>query len=216
VGGECDATRYGDSSLDNRSSMLTAIIAAHESERTLVPTLAALVPGATAGVVSEVIVADGGSHDATAEVSDFAGCRLISSKDPVGARLKSAAAKARAPWLLFLRAGCVPEPGWIQAVECFTQGADLAERAAVFRPPGIAVQLRPGLAELFAVFRLAFGGGPKPEQGLLIARRFYDALGGHDADDGAEVALLCKLGRRRIAMLACAASPPHRGSPGGS
>ena len=35
--------------------MLSAIIAAHESERTLVPTLSALVPGATAGLIGEVV-----------------------------------------------------------------------------------------------------------------------------------------------------------------
>src|SRR5450759_3243990 len=41
-------------------SMLSAIISTHESERVLVPTLAALVPAATAGLLGEVIVADVG------------------------------------------------------------------------------------------------------------------------------------------------------------
>ena len=57
--------------------MLSAIIATHESERALVPTLAALVPGATEGLLGEVIVADAGSRDATAEVADIAGCRFM-------------------------------------------------------------------------------------------------------------------------------------------
>ena len=43
------------------------------------PTLAALVPGATAGLLGEVVVADAGSRDATAEVADVAGCRFIAS-----------------------------------------------------------------------------------------------------------------------------------------
>jgi glycosyltransferase involved in cell wall biosynthesis len=188
--------------------MLTTIIATHESERTLVPTLAALVPGSTAGLLNEVIVADGGSGDATAEVADFAGCRFISSHEPLGARLKAAAASARTPWLMFLRAGCVPEPGWVVAAERFMQTA-AAERAAVFRPPGLAVTMRPGLAELMVLLRNALGAAPKPEQGLLIARSFYDALGGHDGDAEAETALLRKLGRTRLAVLACAASPPR-------
>ena len=81
---------------------------------------------------------------------------------------------------------------------------DGAARAAVFRPPGVADLMRPGLAELIALLRVAFGGGPRPEQGLLIARRFYDALGGHAGDADAEAALLRKLGRRRIAMLPAA------------
>src|SRR5882757_3402090 len=97
--------------------MLSAIISTLDSERTLVPTLAALVPGATAGLLGEVIVADGGSSDATAEVADIAGCRFIGSSSPLGARLKAAVAATRTPWLMFLRAGCMPEPGWIAAAD---------------------------------------------------------------------------------------------------
>ncbi len=99
--------------------MLTVIIATHESERALVQTLAPLVSGATAGLITEVIVADAGSTDATAEVADLAGCRFMTADAAVGARLRRAAAEARAPWLLFLRPGTVPEPGWIEAVESF-------------------------------------------------------------------------------------------------
>lgn len=184
--------------------MLSAIIATHESECGLVPTLAALVPGATAGLLGEVIVADGGSRDATAEVADIAGCRFMSSAAPLGARLKAAAVSTRAPWLLFLRAGCVPEPGWVTAADRFIEAADRLEgatRAAMFRPPSVSDLLRPSLSELIALLRVALGGGPKPEQGLLIARRFYDTLGGHPAQTDAEAALLRLIGRRRIAML---------------
>jgi glycosyltransferase involved in cell wall biosynthesis len=192
--------------------MLSAIIASHESERTLVPTLAALVPAVAAGLLREVVVTDAGSSDATAEVAEIAGCRFMSSQQPLGARLKAAAAATRAPWLMFLRAGCVPEPGWIPAVEHFTQSAGMSgntDRAAVFRPRSAADLMRPRLAELAVILRAAFGGGPRPEQGLLIARRFYDAVGGHAGHDGAEAALLRKLGRRRIAMLAAGAVAPR-------
>ena len=60
--------------------MLSVIIATLDSERALVPTLAALVPGAMAGLVSEVLVADGGSRDETAVVADVAGCNFCWSK----------------------------------------------------------------------------------------------------------------------------------------
>jgi hypothetical protein len=83
---------------------------------------------------------------------------------------------------------------------------DGAGRAAVFRPPGIADLMRPGFGEVIALLRVSFGGSPEPQQGLLIARRFYDALGGHSAEADAEAALLRRLGRRRIAMLAAGAS----------
>ena len=189
--------------------MLSAIIDTHESERALVRTLAALVPGATAGLLAEVIVADAGSADDTEEIADIAGCRYLRSSAPQGVRLKAAAKTTRTPWLMFLRAGCVPEPGWIQATECFMQTNDLSakeSRAAMFRPAGVADPLRPGLGELLHVLRLACGGRPGPEQGLLIPKQLYRALGGHPERAEADAALLRKLGRRRIAMLPAVAT----------
>jgi len=187
--------------------MLSVIIATHESERTLVPTLAALVPGATAGLLGEVIVADAGSRDATAEVADVAGCRFMASSEPLGARLKAAAASTRTPWLMFLRAGCVPEPDWVEAATRFIEATDRLDngRAAVFRPPGVADLLRPSLAELIVLLRVTLGGGARPEQGLLIARRHYDSIGGHPDGADAEAAMLRRIGRRRLTMLATGA-----------
>jgi glycosyltransferase involved in cell wall biosynthesis len=192
-------------------SMLSVIIATHESERSLVPTLAALVPGAAAGLVAEVVVADANSRDATAEVADIAGCRFMASSAPIGARLRAAAASTRTSWLLFLRAGIVPQPGWIEATDRFIQATELLEgagRAAVFRPPGAADLMRPGFAELLSLLRVALGGGPQPEQGLLIAKRFYEEVGGHPDGADAEAALLRRLGRRRVAMLPPTATQP--------
>ena len=187
--------------------MLSAIISTNESERALVPTLAALVPGATAGLLGTVIVADAGSRDATAEVADVAGCRFMGSSEPLGARLKAAAASTRTPWLMFLRAGCVPEPDWVEAATRFIEATDRLDngRAAVFRPPGVADLLRPSLAELIALLRVTLGGGARPEQGLLIARRHYDALGGHPDGADADPAMLRRIGRRQLAMLATGA-----------
>jgi hypothetical protein len=186
-------------------SMLSAIIATSESERALVPTLAALVPGAAVGLVAEVVIADAGSRDATSDVADVAGCRFMSSNQALGVRLKAAAATVRSPWLLFLRAGAVPQPGWIDAAGHFMQATDQIEgaaRAAVFRPPMAADHLRPGLAEIIALLRSALQRRPGPDQGLLIARRFYEAVGGHPAAAAdPEAALLHRLGRRRTVML---------------
>ena len=106
------------------------------------PTLAALVPGATAGLLGEVIVADGGSRDATAEVADVAGCRFMASSEPLGMRLKAAAATARTPWLMFLRAGCVLGARLGRAADRFIEAADrlgFSACAAVFRPPALPI-----------------------------------------------------------------------------
>ena len=198
--------------LTGDSSMLSAIISTQNSERSLVPTLSALVPAAAAGLLAEVVIADAGSRDATADVADIAGCRFTSSTEALGIRLKAAAATVRSPWVMFLRAGAVPQPGWIEAADHFIQTTGLLEdagRAAIFRLPGLTNAVRPGFAELLAVVRAAIARGPRPEQGLLIARRLYDAIGGHSPGDDAEAAILRRLGRQRLVVLPAAITIPN-------
>lgn len=191
--------------------MLSVVIATNESERALLPTLAALVPGAAAGAVREVIVADAGSRDQTAEVADIAGCRIIVSQAPLGERLKSAAATARAPWLMFLRPGMVPEPTWIGETVGFAQQEQRngreSPRAAAFRLAAAQGGARRTLGEALELLRLACGGSHRPEQGLVIARGLYDALGGHRDAPDPERDLLRRLGRGRIVMLRSRAAP---------
>lgn len=184
--------------------MLSAIISTHESERSLVPTLAALVPGAAAGLLAEVVIADANSRDATAEVADIAGCRFLASSEPLGVRLRAAVATTRTPWLMFLRAGATPQAGWIEAADHFMRTTSLldgATQAAVFNTREATDFRRPSFAEFVAALVAAFGGGAKTEQGLLIARRFYESVGGHGAGEHAEADLLNRLGRRRIITL---------------
>lgn len=183
--------------------MISVVIATCDSEALLVPTLAALVPGAVAGIVREVIVADGGSTDETAKVADVAGCCFVVAPGPLGARLSAAAAAARAYWLMFLKPGSVLGARWIDEVGRFMQETELdgsEARAAVFRRR--AGRGRSNVAEASALIASAFGALPRPDQGLLIAKRHYDAIGGHrrNATDP-ETELLRRLGRRRITVL---------------
>jgi hypothetical protein len=194
--------------------MISVVIGTHDSERPLVPTLAALVPGALTGIVRDVTVADGGSTDGTATVADVSGCRFIASREPLGARLRAAAETARGPWLLFLRPGAVPEVSWVEDATRFVQDAELAapsRQAATFRP-AVAGRGRSPLAEAVAMLAVALGRRPGPDQGLLISKRFYSNLGGHrpDAAD-TERDLLRRIGHRRIALLrSCITSPANR------
>ncbi|RDV02328.1 glycosyl transferase [Undibacter mobilis] len=187
--------------------MLSVIVATHESERALVPTLSALVPGAMSGLVSEVVVADAGSKDATAEVADIAGCRFIASGAPLGERLRTAALSTRTPWLMFLRAGVVLDADWTAASETFMQTAsfnEAAPRAAVFRAAA-TTSAQPGFGDVIALVRAVFAGRrPSPDQGLVVARNLYDAVGGHPAHADAEAALLGQLGRK-VALLGAGA-----------
>jgi hypothetical protein len=183
--------------------MLSVIIATENSERPLVATLAALVPGALAGLVREVIVADAGSRDETAKVADIAGCKLVSGAAPAGTRLKSAAVAARGPWLLFLRPGAVPDATWIDEVGRFVGASGRTQaQAAVFRATAGPARLRAAIADALTQVAIALGGRPRPQQGLLIAKELYDSLGGH-ATGGIdpETEFLRRLGRHRITML---------------
>jgi hypothetical protein len=183
--------------------MLSVIIATSESERPLVRTLAVLVPGAAAGLVREVIVADGGSADGTAEVADVAGCRLMVSDDRPGRRLKEAAAGARAPWLLFLKPGTVLDATWIDDVMRFLHDErdGHARRAAVFRPLASAASTHGMLIEALLLLRAALGFRPSGAQGLLIAKRHYEDVGGHRDHRDPDADLLRRLGRRAIVTL---------------
>jgi glycosyltransferase involved in cell wall biosynthesis len=185
--------------------MLSVVIATHDSERALLPTLAALVAGAAAGVVREVIVADAGSRDATAAIADGAGCRVVTSARGRGARLKAAAATARAPWLLFLLPGTVPDATWIGETQRFIEQAELrgcaATYAAAFRPGSAA--FRPALVEALALLWASLGA--RPDGSLLIAKSLYDALGGHRDVAAPERGLARRLGRRRVVLLRCGA-----------
>ena len=179
--------------------MLTVIIPTRDSERALVRTLAPLVSGATAGLVSEVIVADGGSKDDTAVVADVAGCNFMAVEGPLGLRLKTAAEAARAPWLLFLRPGTVLDTLWTEEARRFVDQPLPGRAAAVFRR---SASVQSALREVLSLATVALGARPRPEQGLLISRPFYDALGGHAggaADPEAD--FVRRLGRRRVAKL---------------
>lgn len=185
--------------------MLTVIIPTRESERSLVQTLAALIPGATAGLISEVIVTDGGSTDATAQVADHAGCQFSTSGEPLGARLKDAASVARAPWLLFVRPGCVPDTNWVTEVGRFMEDAPMAgpNRSAAFRR---APDHHSPIAQALAALASAVFGRVKPDQGLLISKQLYRSLGGHRANaSNPEADFIRRIGRRKIALLGASA-----------
>jgi glycosyltransferase involved in cell wall biosynthesis len=187
--------------LEGHRVLLSVVIATHDSERTLLPTLAALVSGAAAGIVREVIVADAGSRDATTAIADGAGCRVLVSAQGRGARLKAAAEAARAPWLLFLRPGVVLDATWVDETRRFVEEAELrgcaGTHAAVFR----ASAFRPALLEAWALLGAALGAKPDASEGLVIAKARYAALAGHRDVEEPERDLRRRLRRRHLVLL---------------
>lgn len=180
--------------------MLSVIIPTDESERSLVRTLGCLVAGATGGVVREVILADAGSRDETAGVGDVAGCKFMVVPGPLGARLKAAADAARSDWLFFLRPGTVLDSGWVGEAIRFIESAETSQVAVFRSAPGVDAHSST-LREIGALVRSGFNY-PKPEQGLIVFKRHYNAVGGHAADAARpESELLRRLGRSRIVRL---------------
>jgi glycosyltransferase involved in cell wall biosynthesis len=185
--------------------MLSVIIPTLNSERVLVPTLAMLVSGAMSGVVREVTIADGGSSDATLEIADVAGCTVLASAAPLAGRLKAATAVARSPWLMFLRAGTVLDATWLEETARFIEEAELSGdtgTAAVFRKSISARAAYPVVLEALSLLKFGLFGRAHPDQGLLIAARLYNEIGGHgETAADPEADLLARLGRKRILML---------------
>src|SRR5579862_4145034 len=159
--------------------MLSVIIATKDSERAFVPTLAALVSGATAGIIREVLIADGGSHDDTAAVAEVAGCNFLVLDGTTARRLNAAAGKARARWLLFLRPGTLLDAPWTGDARRFVELTTRPDSAAVFRR---GAPMQSGLRDALS---------------LLAA-----ALGGHsETAADAETDLIRRIGKRRIVRL---------------
>src|ERR1700736_2038494 len=157
--------------------MLSVIIPTDGVEQPAVATLAALVPGAAAGVVREVLLVDRAGSGVIDRVADVAGCRFLSFEGSRAAALAAGARQARSPWLMFLHAAAVLDAGWIDETAQFIQrvSASGRPRAGIFRyarSPYAETSLRDGFK-----FVARMVAGPAGDQGLLIARDHYDRLG---------------------------------------
>ncbi len=182
--------------------MLSVIIPTEGAEQPAVATLAALVPGAAAGVIREVLLVDRAGTGVIERVADVAGCRFLAFEGSRAAALAAGARQSRSPWLMFLHAGAVLESGWIEETTQFMQRVSDSgrPRAGIFRyarSPYADARLGDGLK--FVARMIA---GPWADQGLLIARDHYERLGGHAPDARrAEARLLRQLGRSSRTML---------------
>ena len=182
--------------------MLSVIIPTDGVEQPAVATLAALVPGAAAGVVREVLLVDRAGTGVIVRVADVAGCRFLPFEGSRAAALAAGARQARSPWLMFLHAGAVLDSGWIDETAQFIQRVSSSgrPRAGIFRyarSPYDDPSLRDGFKFIARMIT-----GPSADQGLLIARAHYERLGGHAPNVArAEERLLRRLGRSSLTLL---------------
>ncbi|MBL8698549.1 MAG: TIGR04283 family arsenosugar biosynthesis glycosyltransferase [Alphaproteobacteria bacterium] len=186
--------------------MLTVVIPTLDAATTLPATLAAL---ASVPVPPAVVIADGGSTDATRAIAEARGAAVVLAPRGRGGQLAAGArAAARASgrsWLLFLHADTVLGPEWPAAVAHHIRTHP--DRAGYFRfalddPSPAARRIERLVRWRCAAFALPYG-----DQGLLIARDLYDRVGGFAPLPLMEdVDLVRRLGRGRLVPMAATAT----------
>lgn len=185
----------------------SVVIPTLNAAKTLHATLESLVPGIDSGLVGEVLIADGGSMDPTWKIALEFGAGGVNAATGRGAQLAAGAKAAACPWLMFLHADTVLEPGWESEAERFVSDTANRVRAAVFRfavndPSDEARRLERVVRWRNRVLHLPYG-----DQGLLINREFYRHIGGiRPLPLMEDVDLVRRLGRRRLAFFKAAAT----------
>ncbi|MGI9391986.1 MAG: TIGR04283 family arsenosugar biosynthesis glycosyltransferase [Parvibaculales bacterium] len=182
--------------------MISVIIPTLNVGAHLPATLQSLVPASMEGLVSEVIIIDGGSSDDSAEIAEEMGARLIRSKKRGrGVQLALGAKRAKGAWLLFLHADVVLSEKWVEEGRSFLlQSAPF--KAGAFR---FALEKKTHAARLMqwlvywrcALFGLSYG-----DQGLLIHRSHYEGVGGFKPQEIMEdVDMVRRVGKKNLVML---------------
>lgn len=193
--------------------MLSVIIPTRNDERRLVRTLASLVAGVADGTVRDVALADAGSTDATLEIADLSGCNVVRGAGARGAALDAAARSAKGPWLMFIEPGVALEEGWRREVhamiETLERRGEAERRAGVFRFALDSLETEARVAERLADVSRLLTGLPRPEQGLLIHKGFYQRAGGFRSLAAmAEADFIRRIGPRRLVRLRSRALAP--------
>lgn len=157
---------------------------------------------------TRVIVVDGGSFDDTAEVAARAGAEVIASARGRGLQLAAGARLAATDWLLFLHADTILPQDAARLVGDFVRRphARIATFRLRFDRAGWFLRWCCWFTRFDSVFT-RFG-----DQGILVRRDFYDALGGFPAWPLFEDVALLQRARRlaRIESLPAAVTTSAR------
>lgn len=137
---------------------------------------ASLGEGLEAGLITELVISDGGSADATVAIAEALGANVVSGAPSRGAQLRRGAGASRGDWLLFLHADTELAPGWTEAVRQHI--AQHPAAAGYFRLAFRSKGPAPRLVATWANLRSRAFGLPYGDQGLLISRQRLDAVGG--------------------------------------
>ncbi len=189
--------------------MLSIVIPTLNAANTLPATFQALIAGCTAGLVSEVIVSDGGSSDDTLMIADASGAKVVEAPKGRGSQLAAGAAIAKSPWVLFLHADTVLETGWDMDTARYMLAMEQTgdpDGAAFFKFSVDQQGFKARVLEAMVTFRCSVFALPYGDQGLLISKRLYDRIGGFsDMPLMEDVDIVRRIGRRRLSRLSMSA-----------
>lgn len=142
----------------------------------------------------EVLISDGGSTDASLDIARRYPCGIVASATGRALQMNAAAARARAPRLLFLHADSeLPDAASELPSSNMRWGffyLRLSGRQPVFRLIETAINLRTGASRI--------AGG---DQGLFFDRGFFESLGGFPQISLMEDIAISKKARARAAPL---------------
>lgn len=140
--------------------MISVVIPTLNAQARLGPCLASLAPGLSAGILREVVFADGGSTDDTPAIAEAVGARLAAGAP--GAAL----AVARGPWVLLIEPDAVLAETWPAAVRMHI--AAHPDAAGWFDLNLAGAGPGPWLAATAANLRASLLRAPGPAHGLLL------------------------------------------------
>lgn len=177
---------------------LSIVIPTLESAPEVAALLSRLMDGVAEGVVREVILSDGGSTDDISELAEAVGAELVLGPAGRGGQLRRGVAAARGAWILVLHADSGLPEGWVAPVHAaMTDPARAHAFKLAFRARGLAPRLVAGWANLRSrLFRLPYG-----DQGLLISKELYNAVGGFPDIPLMEDVALVRALRGRVALM---------------
>ena len=159
--------------------------------------IAAAIRSAVESGAVEVLVADGGSLDATREVAEKAGAVVVEATRGRARQMNAGAARATGEALLFLHADTLLPPQAAALVRAALEDPGVSLGAFSYHPAAsglFGLTLRTG-----ARLRLRLTGHPYGDQGLFVRRETFRAVGGFAdlpvMEDWEIVSRLRRLGR---------------------
>lgn len=124
----------------------------------------------------EIVLADGGSRDATREIAAQAGATVLVTAGGRAVQQNEGAAVASGRHLLFLHADTLLPDGYAELIRGTLDDPATAAGAFRFRTDGAGAAMR--LVEWGANIRSAHLQWPYGDQGLFLEKRVFDELGG--------------------------------------